>query len=462
MRSLRSVPTGARFVRAARSLPRDRTATFAVTFSLIVPILILLAGLGIDYLTGLSNKARWDSSADAAALAAVQAADVYVTANAAAMNSATLVTNAEAVAVTAGTQAFNANAGTSETTGTVTPTIVMSQSGTSFTAQVTYTGSVPTHFGPMVGVNNFGVSGSSTASASVTTYINYYILVDISQSMGVGDTLTDMSNLYNLTAAMGYVNDNEPGCVYGCHVPINGYPLSNEEVAHGAGIKLRIDSAKTAIQDVINQAQANAVNGNIKIGIYTLQDNPTASVAPNYAPQTIMAMTNNYTGLTSAVGTIDLGPNTINGWGDSDMADSISNFASKLLQNNGTGFSPNSPQNYVFLITDGLQDIPGYCNITDHCTSAMSTTACAPLQAQATVGVIYTSYLPIYLQNNPANGYDPLYTLLVQPYVSSLQTTLQSCASSSQFFFQANDGPALIVAMNALFAASAQPVRLLH
>jgi len=76
--------------------------------------------------------------------------------------------------------------------------------------------------------------------------------------------------------------------------------------------------------------------------------------------------------------------------------------------------------------------------------------------------VIYTTYLPIYLDNDPAQGLDPLYTLLVQPSSSQLQPSLQSCASSSQYFFQANDGPALIVAMNALFANSAAPVRLLQ
>ena len=48
--------------------------------------------------------------------------------------------------------------------------------------------------------------------------------------------------------------DGEPGCVFGCHVAQNGNALTNEHVAHYNGGTLRIDSAKTAIQDIINQA----------------------------------------------------------------------------------------------------------------------------------------------------------------------------------------------------------------
>jgi len=453
----------ARLTRAAVSAVGDRRASFAVTFSLTVPVLVLLAGLGVDYLTGLSFKSRWDAAADAAALAAVQAADSYVKNNASTMASQTLMANAVSYGNTAGTQAFNANAGTSEATGSVTPTVVVSQSGNSFTATATYVGAVPTHFGGLVGVRDFGVGGFAVASATLATYINYYILVDISQSMGIGDTTTDMTNLYNVTHAMGYSDDNEPGCVFGCHVAVQGRPLTNEQVAHNAGITLRIDSAKAAIQTVVNQAKTNAINGNIQIGIYTLQENQsTTPPNPAYQPMTIQGMTNNYTALTTAVGTIDLGPNVTNGYGDSDMVDSINYFTSKILPtNNGTGYSANSPKNYVFLITDGLEDTPGWCNFTFHCTGVLPSTACAQMQTQATVGVIYTTYLPIYTNNDSSQGYDSEYALLVQPYQSQIQPSLLSCASSSQFFFQADNGPALIAAMNALFVASTTaPVRL--
>jgi Flp pilus assembly protein TadG len=464
MRWKETFSAGWRFNRFARMAIEDRRATFAVTFSLAAPVFILLAGLGVDYLTGLSFKARWDASADAASLAAVETATNYVKTNAATMTASTLVANAEAAGNAAGIQAFNANAGPSKATASVTPTVVVSQSGTSFSATTTYTGAVPTHFGTLIGAGTFGASGSSVASATLTTYINYYILVDISQSMGVGDTATDMTNLYNLTKSMGYLDDGDAGCVFGCHVALQNRPLTNEQIAHGAGITLRIDSAKTAIQNVINQAQANANNGNVKIGLYTLQLNSTNSApTPHYEPMTIQSLTSNFSSLTSAVGTIDLGPNTTNGWGDSDIVDSISYFTANVLPSDGNGFSANSPKNYVFLITDGVMDVPSSsCLPTWHCTGAMPSGACTQMKTQATVGVIYTTYLPIYLNNDSTQGYEGEYATLVAPFASQIQPALLSCATNSSWFFQADNGPELVAAMNTLFTNSSQPVHLLQ
>jgi hypothetical protein len=48
----------------------------------------------------------------------------------------------------------------------------------------------------------------------------------------------------------------------------------------------------------------------------------------------------------------------------------------------------------------------------------------------------------------------------VLPYQSSIQPSLQNCASSSQYFFQAEDGPALIAAMDQLFAETQSTLRL--
>ena len=58
----------------------------------------------------------------------------------------------------------------------------------------------------------------SDGQRSSDSYINYYIILDTSESMGVGSTATDMTNLFNRTKAYGNATDGEPGCVLGCHV----------------------------------------------------------------------------------------------------------------------------------------------------------------------------------------------------------------------------------------------------
>jgi hypothetical protein len=266
-----------------------------------------------------------------------------------------------------------------------------------------------------------------------------------------------MANLYNITTAMGYSETYEPGCVFGCHVATHGRPLTNEQVARSNGITLRIDAAKTAVQDVINQAQALSTTDNIQIGLYTMQLNP---VTDSNIAVTIASPTSNFSSLTSSLQTIDLGPNTPGGTGDSDMANTLQGFAANVLPSNGNGFSAASPLNYVFVVTDGILDTSGGCTVTGHCTGVMASTACSTMQQKSSVGVIYTTYLPIYQNNNSVLGYDPDYMFLVQPLQDMILPSLQSCASSSNLFFQADDGPALISAMQQLFASTSSTLRL--
>jgi Flp pilus assembly protein TadG len=437
-----------------RASIQDRRGNFAVTFALTAPILILLVGMGVDFLTGLSFKSRWDSAADAAALAANQVATAYANANAS--TDPNFIVDAIAAGEAAGKKAFNANAGVSETTGSVTPTVVTTNSKTTFTTTVTYTGTTPSNFGSLVGIKTLSVGGSATATQSATTYVNYYLLIDISQSMGIGATQTDMNNLYNITLSMGYSDDGEPGCVFGCHVTTH-YALTDEQVAHENGITLRIDSAKSAIQNIISQAQAQATSGNIQFALYAMQDYPTSN---NTATVQVAPMSSNYASLTAAAQTLDLGANNATGIGDTDLQTTLTNFGANVLPTQGTGWSAQSPLNYVMIVTDGVNDTPGAGCMDGHCTSVFSSTPCAAIKQNATVGVIYTTYLPIYQGNDPANGYEFNYQNLVLPFQSQIAPSLQSCASGSSNYFEADDGPALISAMSSLFQSSLATLRL--
>jgi hypothetical protein len=109
--------------------------------------------------------------------------------------------------------------------------------------------------------------------------------------------------------------------------------------------------------------------------------------------------------------------------------------------------------NYALVITDGMMDIP-CADWNGHCSGAMPSSYCTGLQANATVGVVYTTYPPIYANNNPADGYEINYNSLVAPYASSIQPDLQACASNANLFFEATDGPALVAALKSLFQST--------
>jgi Flp pilus assembly protein TadG len=446
-----------------------------------------MVGAAIDYGYALNINQRLNEAADTAVLSAIspaiaQGAGSYALAYA----------NGAAPMYNVAINTFKTN--TSSLPLVVTPIVaitsnVSSTNVTTYTATLTYSTSVPTFFAGLVGLPSIPISGHSQATTTPLTYIRYYILIDISQSMGIGATATDMQNLYTRIANNGQGTGGEPGCVFGCHVAESTQAASNEAYAHntvaysktgswttatgqqdtGGYITLRIDSANTAVDSIIQTAIAdeNSTSPNISIGLYTMSSYPTATITPIFpANQTNPTVnkwqaTTNLTAYTNVA--VDLGVNVASGQGDSDLPSQISNFAANLPAQ-GTGASASSPLNYVFLVTDGLVDIASSACTSGHCTGPLpSSPYCTQLQQKATVGVIYTTYLPIYVYNNSAYGYETNYNELVLPYISptnQISSNLQACATSSNYYFEAADGPTLISAMQSLFATSLQTVRL--
>jgi hypothetical protein len=303
-------------------------------------------------------------------------------------------------------------------------------------------------------MNSIPVGGQVQATANPLTYINFYIITDISQSMGIGATSSDMTALYNRVVQYGNGSDGESGCVFGCHVTRPGQSYTNEYLAHyiSPNITLRIDAAVTAIKTAIALAQQNAgTNQNIKIGLYTMSEDPVSGKLVN----TISTPSSNYSNLITLAKGIDLGGNTSSGDGDSDFPDQIAKF-NTMLPSNGSGASAASPLNYVFFITDGLGDVPGSSCQHSHCMSAFQSSICSSIKSKATVGVIYTTYNPIYAQNNVGSGYESLYSILALPYTSQIVGNLQACATSLSLYYEANDGPAISLGIQTLFASTFQ------
>jgi hypothetical protein len=272
-----------------------------------------------------------------------------------------------------------------------------------------------------------------------------------------------MQNLYNRTMAANNTTDGEPGCVFGCHVPLSGQTQSTEYLAHNVNpkITLRVDAAVSAIQTIAAAAQASAGSQqNIKLGLYTMSQDPTVSNPPFI--NTVQPLSSNYSAVSLAAATIDLGNNTSGGIGDTNFPSQLSAFNALILGANGTGATAASPLNYVFIITDGVEDTYSSGCTDTHCTSVFDSSQCTPLKTKATVGVIYTTYLPIYYANGTSGTQDAAYAALVNPFAASIAPALQACASSPTYYYEASDGPAITTGMNALFASSEQAARLLR
>ncbi len=336
-------------------------------------------------------------------------------------------------------------------------TVSQDPNTTIVTSVATYAYSTQTFFSNLFGITSIPVAGTIRALVQPPTYVNYYILVDVSNSMGIGATQSDMAALYNRLNQLGFKQNGETGCVFACHDANSGsnYTYTTEQIARQLGITLRLDSAIAAIQSIINSAASIAGSTkNISFGLYLLQNNPNTGKKI----VTLSAPSNNYANLLTLANTIDLGSNSgSNTVGDTDFQAELNAF-NALLPANGSGASAASPLNYVFLVSDGVSDVlSGYCSGSS-CVYPINPSWCSPIKTKSTLGVIYTTYLPIWKNNDAAtNQYELLYNAYVQPIAGQILPNLQSCATSSSYFFQATDGPSITTTMQALFAKT-QPI----
>lgn len=185
---------------------------------------------------------------------------------------------------------------------------------------------------------------ATTAGASSAPYIDIYLLVDVSASMGLGATAADQTGMTNYM-----------GCAFACH---NGDPnqkstTSNDSVmlAHSLGFSLRIDAVKSALKTIVTQAQT-AVTGkkaNIRFGLYTFAS-PFKTVLPitgNFGATTDTSATSIF----GAVNTLDIAQFDAG----TDHPNALKQMAS-IAPGSGDGKTQSTPKTFVFLVTDGVSD----------------------------------------------------------------------------------------------------------
>jgi Flp pilus assembly protein TadG len=199
----------------------NKRGNVAVITALCALPLIASVGCVIDYTTASLVKTKLQAAADAAALATVSVNSSVVT-TAKGMSSGGTVSGGSTFA----TNFFNANLNASPANvgyTNLTPSATVSVSGTKMTATVSYTAKVPTYFMGVMGFSTVSVSGSSTASYTMPTYINFYLMLDVSGSMSFPSTAAEQARLMavnpdNLLGSPGYPQ----GCQFACHFSAQG------------------------------------------------------------------------------------------------------------------------------------------------------------------------------------------------------------------------------------------------
>jgi Flp pilus assembly protein TadG len=203
----------------------DRRGNVAVITAIAAVPVIAAIGCVVDYSTAAMIKTKLQAAADAATLAAVSANSTVV-ATAKAMTTNGAVSGGQTY-----TQNFfdsnlstaPANVGYSGSTRTAS----VSKTGTTINATLTYTATVPTFFLGMIGHSTISVSGNSTSSYTLPSYIDFYLMLDVSASMGFPSTAAEQTRLQAVNP--DNITLYPKGCTFACHFAAQGGCPQNEQ-----------------------------------------------------------------------------------------------------------------------------------------------------------------------------------------------------------------------------------------
>jgi Flp pilus assembly protein TadG len=199
----------------------DSRGNVAIITALAALPMLAAIGCVIDYSNASMIRTKLQAAADAAALATVSI-NSPVIATAKGMGSGGTVSGGSTYA----SNFFSANLPTGYTS--LSPTATVTMTGTTITAVVSFSTTVSTYFMGILGYPSITIASSSTASYSLPTYIDFYLMLDVSGSMSFPSTSSEQQRLMAVNPDNLYPTNSPPnngypqGCQFACHFAAQG------------------------------------------------------------------------------------------------------------------------------------------------------------------------------------------------------------------------------------------------
>lgn len=378
----------------------DRSGSVAVLFSVVLVPALMLVGAATDYARVVASKAKLQSTADAAVLAA--GLDVS------GASDAVLQAKARA-AIDAAFPAGSPVRVASVSLRTVNNNIV-----------VTLNAETATNFGGFFGLSRIATVTTTAVPKQTGRKMDVDFLLDASASMGLAATPAGRDQL---RAAVG--------CAFACHDPEGGQTISNLQVAQNLGVLTRLDVLKNAVGAMIGRIAATQGPRDVyRVAIDTFDDTPVRAVP----------LTTNLASAQQFIQTYRLGGNT-------SFSGAMPLFNGDV-GSQGDGFS--TPKKFAIIVTDGVQGrrdrVGGF--------HPFDARLCDTLKGQGvTVMVLNTKYIPM-----PTEA---AYQQTVMPIQNQLEPALMACASTG-YYFSATDQADIDLAFNRIFDAIQARLRLVQ
>lgn len=417
----------------SRGFGRARGGAVAMMFGLSVIPIALAVGAAIDYSRASDTQIFLSAAADAAALSAVTPSAMTLTAQ-----------QAQDLA----TSLFNGRAGQVKFASDFTGTITVQDDANGRSALVTFTANVPTTLMRLVGWSTMPVGGEARAYSAPPTYIDFYMLLDNTPSMGVAATQADITKMQSLTS-----HQSDGACAFACH--IQGSTTDNYAIAKANNVQMRIDVVRTATQQLMDTATSTATRS----GQYRVAINTFGASCTLLGVNVVSPLTSNLSAAKSSANAIDLMTIPYQNYNNDQCSDFNSTLAAANLAISapGSGSTSLTPQKVLFFVSDGVNDSfdPGSCTkqtTGGRCQEPLNTATCTTIKNRGIkIAVLYTTYLPL-----PTNDW---YNTWISPFASSINPSMQACASPG-LFFEVSPSQGISDAMNALFLKTVTTARL--
>ncbi|MBB3999303.1 TadE/TadG family protein [Aureimonas pseudogalii] len=324
---------------------RDQRGSVAIIFCLVLVPLLGFTGLATDYAKSVLVKRRLELAIDSAALAAVRRTVDVINEG----------SRSQAEAIASGEQEgkayLAAQSGRIMDSALKVATVKITVSGGTISSETQYAANVPTVFARLFGREEFQVAGASGASMTLPPYVDVHVLVDVSQSMGIGATEIDQDIIRKMKVRRfgnGTSRIELNNCAFGCHILQSEfksndprYPtLSTYEMAHDNGARMRIDVVRDAVKELATSLLDNE-NKRYRVAVHTFHS--------SFA--TLLSPTGDRTAATRAIAGIET--STREGGTNAHVAFEALN---DLVGVPGDGLTQMSTKSIVVIMTDGTED----------------------------------------------------------------------------------------------------------
>ena len=443
------------FLSSIRRLCRDRAGNVAVIFALTLLPVLSAIGCVIDYSRATQLRSKLQASIDSASVGAIaRNSPAFIAAG-------SMSTDGPIpVGVTDATNIFNGNMSgvTGYTLNSVTP--VVTRTNGAVTSTIGFSANLPTMFLGVMGKSTMTVSGTSTSTANMPLYIDFYLLLDNSPSMGVAATPADVTTM---------VNNTPDSCAFACHDLSTSNNYYN--LAKSLGVTTRIDVLRQATQNLMDTAsQTETYSNQFRMAIYDF-----GASSQTIGLRALFPLSSSLSSAKTAAGNIDL----MGVYGNNDIytADKDTQFSTLFPAINlaisapGAGGS-GAPQKYLFFVSDGVADESNalclktmsnasWGNIAPRCQSPINPALCTVLKTRGIkIAVLYTTYLALPTNSWYMSWIDPFNPGPYGPSPNSqIAQNMQTCASPG-LYFEVSPTQGISDAMNALFQKAVADARI--